>query len=222
MKKRARPFNFGPDPNIEPPELPHGDPTNFLDEKLIPLLTNELSERAFLEKGKEILKDLWRRTHIYRPDDDRERRGRKSSRLPALRAISMGLALREHGRLGQPTQADLKRILSARIPQLDEDTCDKYAKLYRLTILQVSYESLTKQDWAWLVKHDRDFVHRAFFTIKTIRDCAKQRGFPASDNERGAISTYLKICTALQGIGTSFRAPSYNEVITFTRPTSNK
>ncbi len=214
-------FDFGPDPRIEPPVLPGGDSLAFLDKHLIPLLSEDLGENVFAKKAEAVLRDLWRRTHVYRPPADRERRGRRPVRVPALVAIARGLESKEHGRSGQPTQGDLERILEKRKPELDEDTRRKYARLYRLTML-TKEEALSEQEWGWLAKHAPDHVHRAFFIFKTIRDSAKQQGLSKGPNETGAISCYIKICKALQRLGRPFSAPSYVEVIHFDRGPHDK
>lgn len=208
-------FDFGPDPRIDPPPLPAGDPLAFLNTHLLPLLSDDSGEKVFVRKGAAILRDLWRSTHAHRPSEDRERRGRGSVKLSAFRALSSGLDNKEYGRSGKPTQGDLERILEKKVPDLDEDTRRKYAKLYRLTYLESRYDSLTEQDWAWLAKRDRDFVHRAFFTLKFIRDSAIERGVLDSPNERAAILCYVALCNALQRLGKPFSAPSFVEIIDF-------
>lgn len=215
QEKSQKPkFDFGPDPRIEPPGLPGGNPSAFLEEHLVPLLSDDAGENVFAKKGEVILRDLWRRTHAYRPTGDQERRGRRPVRIPALKAIARGLEDKEHGRAGKPTQGDLERILAGRKPELDEDTRRKYARIYRLTELTKS-EALSEKEWAWLAKYMPDHVHRCFFIFKTIRDAAKQRGFPETTNERTATACYVSICKALQRRGKPFTAPSYVEVIHF-------
>ena len=219
-KKNEQPngcIEYGPDPVIDPPALPAGDPLGFLNTRLIPLLSDGSSEKAFIEKGEGILKDLWRRTHALRHVDDREKRGRGSVKVEALTAIGRGLVNKEHGRSGFPTQGDLERILGARMPYIDEDTRRKYAKLYRLTILSHP-ESLSKNEWAWLARHDPDHVHRAFFIFLCIRYSVMQRGGKqVTAKERESVECYVKICDGIQklGKGQPFSAPFYVEKISF-------
>lgn len=204
---------FGPDTRIEPPALPATDVLSFFSENLIPLLREDSGEKAFVKNAEVILRELWRRTHRYRPSEDRERRGRRSAKVQALSAIAKGVRNKEHGRKGRPTQGDLERILEVHLPNLDEDTRRKYAKLYRLTHLPDIF--LTEQDWIWLAKHDPDYTHQSFFILKAIRDTAKQRGSPDNTIEQKAIIAYIKLCSALERMGTAFSAPSYTEVFHF-------
>ena len=215
-KHSSETIDFGPEPVIDPPELP-GSPLAFLDTQLLPLLSDSSSEKVFAEKGVTLLRELWRMTHSLRPPEDREKRGRISVKLPAMTAIMRGLEKNEIGRSGKPTQGDLERILERRMPGLDEDTRRKYARLYRLTLLQLS-EAHSVPEWEWLARQDPDYVHRVFFIFGIVRYSAKERagsGIGPTTKEEDSTRCYVRICEALIMLRKPFSAPGYIETIAF-------
>lgn len=221
-KRSSKTLDFGPDPVIDPPKLPRGGPLAFFEMRLLPLLSDSSSEKVFAEKGVSLLRELWRMTHSLRPPEDRETRGRRSVKLPAMTAIMRGLENNEIGRSGKPTQGDLERILERRMGNLDEDTRRKYGRLYRLTILQLP-EVHSVSEWTWLALQDPDYVHRAFFTFGFVRESAKERfgiGIEPTIKEEDAVRCYVRICKALISIKKPFSAPQYIETITF--PSTHK
>jgi len=134
-----------------------------------------------------------------------------------MTAIMRGLEDNELGRSGKPTQGDLERILGRRIPRLDEDTRRKYARLYRLTILQLP-EAHSIPQWEWIARQDPEYVHRAFFTFGIIRDSAKERagsGIGPTTKEEDAVRCYVRICKALISLNKPFSSTLYIETITF-------
>lgn len=237
-KRSSKTLDFGPDPVIDPPELPRGGPLAFFKMRLLPLLSDSSSEKVFAEKGVSLLRELWRMTHSLRPPEDREKRGRPSVKLPAMQAICRGLENKEIGRSGRPTQGDLERILERWISGLDKETRErilgrgmstvdadtrrKYARLYRLTHLELP-EAHSVTQWARLAREDPDYVHRAFFTFGMVRYSAKERagsGIRPTTKEEDAIRCYVRICEALITLGKPFSAPGYIETIAF--PSSYK
>lgn len=222
-KHSSKTIDFGPEPVIDPPELT-GSPLAFLETQLLPLLSDSSSEKVFADKGVTILRKLWKMTHSLRPPEDREKRGRVSVKLPVMTAIMRGLEKNEIGRSGKPTQGDLERILERGSSGLDKetrarikDTIRKYARLYRLTILQLS-EAHSVTQWARLAREAPDYVHRAFFTFGMVRYSAKERagsGIEPTTKEEDAVRCYVRICEALITLGKPFSAPGYIETIAF-------